>query len=301
MDQLASVLKELDQKIYYYPNPGNAGDSLIACATYQFFDRHNINYETVLDPEFDSTGKTIVYAGGGNFGGSNSRVARFIIKYKDFAKNIVILPHTIFGAEDLLSTLGNNCYLFCRENVSYEHVKTHATDANVYLHHDMVFTSEIRKLMNPTKKAILTHYFIKEITKRLANKKDDFGLGLNGFMTYSAFSIKQKLGFYNDTHNILYGFRTDVERTDIKLPEGNLDLSAILELSSCEPNLSQTSCSAFLSEIDKYDEVHTNRLHMAIAAAMLGKRVKLFSNNYYKIKAIYDYSLKNIYTNIEWC
>jgi hypothetical protein len=47
--------------------------------------------------------------------------------------------------------------------------------------------------------------------------------------------------------------------------------------------------------------VHTNRLHVAIGAMKLGKSVKLYGNNYFKIRAIYDYSIKDKYQNVEWC
>ena len=44
-DELVVLIQQLGGKVNYLPNPGNAGDSLIACATYQFFERNNIEYK----------------------------------------------------------------------------------------------------------------------------------------------------------------------------------------------------------------------------------------------------------------
>ena len=44
-DELVVLIQQLSGKINYLPNPGNAGDSLIACATYQFFERNIDNSE----------------------------------------------------------------------------------------------------------------------------------------------------------------------------------------------------------------------------------------------------------------
>jgi exopolysaccharide biosynthesis predicted pyruvyltransferase EpsI len=65
---LAAFFHNLQEKIYFLPNPGNAGDSLIAAATFQFFDKHSIVYEVVTNDNFDSSGKIVAYGGGGNCG-----------------------------------------------------------------------------------------------------------------------------------------------------------------------------------------------------------------------------------------
>jgi exopolysaccharide biosynthesis predicted pyruvyltransferase EpsI len=42
----------------------------------------------------------------------------------------------------------------------------------------------------------------------------------------------------------------------------------------------------------KYKKIDTDRLHVAIGATLLEKKVTLFPNSYYKNKAVYDYSLR---------
>lgn len=53
----------------------------------------------------------------------------------------------------------------------------------------------------------------------------------------------------------------------------------------------ETEWDAFVREIAEYDEVKTNRLHVAIVATMLGKKVTLYPNSYFKNRAVYEHSL----------
>ncbi|MCP4005227.1 MAG: polysaccharide pyruvyl transferase family protein, partial [bacterium] len=64
---IPSYLKSLAAKpLYYMPNGGNAGDALIAQATYQMLGDHQIEYE-IVSPRDDLTDQVVAYGGGGNF------------------------------------------------------------------------------------------------------------------------------------------------------------------------------------------------------------------------------------------
>lgn len=67
---LCAFLKERCQgEVLYIPNPGNAGDALIAAATYQVLDDLGINYLIKRhkdDMESDVSGRVVIYGGGGN-------------------------------------------------------------------------------------------------------------------------------------------------------------------------------------------------------------------------------------------
>lgn len=54
----------------------------------------------------------------------------------------------------------------------------------------------------------------------------------------------------------------------------------------------------FLRLISLYDEIHTDRLHICIAAIVLGIKVNLYPGNYFKIKAIYDSSISTNFSNV---
>ncbi|NHK26905.1 polysaccharide pyruvyl transferase family protein [Parvularcula flava] len=67
------------------------------------------------------------------------------------------------------------------------------------------------------------------------------------------------------------------------VPGGNVDLSLEGDHMS--------NGDDFLSRIAAYETVVTDRLHVAIGACIVGRKVRLITGNYFKIRAIYDASL----------
>lgn len=78
-------------------------------------------------------------------------------------------------------------------------------------------------------------------------------------------------------------FRHDNEASFGRLPEGfeNQDAS---HGSHREPE-------KLLDFIARFDEIHTDRCHGAISAALMGRRVFFYRNSYFKNQAIYEHSL----------
>lgn len=88
-----------------------------------------------------------------------------------------------------------------------------------------------------------------------------------------------------------YFFRTDRERSsDNSLPKNNRDIS--------KEGTEQTPINKFLNSISKYSEVHTDRLHVSIAAALMGRSVHLYANSYFKNQSIYESSLSDAFPNV---
>jgi CDP-glycerol glycerophosphotransferase len=56
----------------------------------------------------------------------------------------------------------------------------------------------------------------------------------------------------------------------------------------------------FLRYLDQFEHILTDRLHVAIGGALLGKQVTVLSGSYFKIKAIYRSSIAGIFDNIEF-
>lgn len=92
----------------------------------------------------------------------------------------------------------------------------------------------------------------------------------------------------NDGSGTLVALRTDMEsaRPSGSLPDGNHDLSV----------LGDHMCNAetLYQWIRPFEHVVTDRLHVSIAAAFLGKHVTLHANNYPKIRDIYHASLSKV-------
>jgi len=79
-------------------------------------------------------------------------------------------------------------------------------------------------------------------------------------------------------------FRLDKESVLETLPEPNMDLSY--------QGYATKPLDELIDALQRYGQINTDRLHIAICAALLGRQVRLFPNSYYKNKAVYDYSLK---------
>ena len=77
-------------------------------------------------------------------------------------------------------------------------------------------------------------------------------------------------------------YRTDKESVLSVVPESNLDISY-----ACN------SLDEWLWTIARHAAVKTDRAHVMIAAALLGKRVDYWTSSYHKVPSIADYALKS--------
>ena len=80
----------------------------------------------------------------------------------------------------------------------------------------------------------------------------------------------------------LVAYRTDRESALSVTPEGNHDISRLC-----------SSLDDWLWTIARYAHVKTDRAHVMIAAALLGKDVDYWTSSYHKVPAIADYALKS--------
>lgn len=247
----------INQKVYFVPNPGNAGDAFIAYSTFYLFDELGINYEVIQSESISLTDETIFFSGGGNLvEGKYDHLYNKIKRYLDNNK-CILLPHTIFGYQDLIRETNNNLTIFCREKVSYELCMLNgANKDNLYLSDDMAF------------------YF------------PDSEL--------SEFRIKGS--------GRAYCIRTDGESSkQIYIKDSNRDISYSWngELWS-NFLLSKYVTFSLASYLCQFDEIETDRLHIAILAAKLNRKVIFYPNNYYKNRAVYENSIANTYKNVHF-
>lgn len=291
----------VDEPFYYWQNQGNAGDALMATATFDLFDSLGLNYSAVFptkDTSVDFAGKVLVLAGGGNFteGGYNN-YAKIVAQWNQKVKRLIVLPHTVSGNEALLSTLGDNVDIICREQISYDHVSAHARNANVYLAHDMAFSLDVPKILSRR------HSYPAMLARRAVSAV----LRLKARRNYpkTRFILQDRHDFAELRRNankdgVLNVFRVDIEKTDIEIPEGNIDLSLRFEYGLVSRPLIEYMTSQVFAYLNHFHTVRTNRLHISIAASLLGKIVELYPNNYYKIRSVYEQSLKDRFPNVVW-
>ena len=88
--------------------------------------------------------------------------------------------------------------------------------------------------------------------------------------------------FVRTGEGVLVAYRSDKESATGRVPEDNNDISA-----TCE------SLDQWLWTIARHRTVKTDRAHVMIAAALLGKRVDYKASSYHKVPAIARYSLKD--------
>lgn len=127
-------------------------------------------------------------------------------------------------------------------------------------------------------------------------------LNINGIVEqlreHSAFKpVIQKIDRYfkinpTSTANFIRCDKESISTPKFKQP--NLDLSSLFFFSPVNDFEAAIACvSIFLYAIRHYDIIITNRLHVAIGAYWLNKKIELYDNSYHKIKNIYDFTLKN--------
>ena len=86
--------------------------------------------------------------------------------------------------------------------------------------------------------------------------------------------------YKRDGTGSLYAYRNDLEKKGYAIPADNNDISA-------------TCCTVreWLGVIASHDVIYTDRAHVTIASAMLGKHVYYRPSNYHKIPGIAEFSL----------
>lgn len=245
------------KKIRYCANGGNAGDAIIAFATYQLFEKLHLSFKTMLSTE-KTANEIIFFSGGGNLIENFYNDAYYFLQQNlSQNKEIIILPHTIFGYAEIFSHKAPaNLIVICREQQSYDRLVTAGFPLKqLYIAPDLAFTLP---------SSLFTSYKMQKNCTGVANC-----------------------------------FRTDGEQTNIIKPTDNRDISfswnghlwANVDLAKYV----SLSLAAYLSP---FAEVRTNRLHIAILAALMGKQVFLYPNSYWKNKAIYEYTIQQHFPNV---
>lgn len=291
-----------NEDIVYIPDPGNAGDSVMATATYQLFDKLGLRYAL---PRFGKLAhielkdKVVIYGGGGNLTGAaerfSSRVSHLVHAK---AKRYVILPHTIKSVTPLLQAFGPNVDVICREAVSYAYVRDTATRANVFLMDDIAFSLDVADVMRGAPILSPTARLASFAISKLFSDKN-----IPVFdQVLRTFRLNQTKAQFRDrlASTELYCFRTDGEKTDIAIPASNIDLSDVFEFGVETKDVAYLSTREVLAFLGQFKTIHTNRLHMAISGALLGLDVRFYANNYYKCRAVYEQSLKDKFPNVRW-
>lgn len=306
--EIFDYLKELTEKrVYYCPNPGNAGDSAIAVGTYQLFECAGLSPEVVRwNEDFDSTDKTIIYGGGGNLAVSYSEACEFIKRHHQGAKKLIVFPQTVQGNGALLRKLGSNVDIFCRERRSFEWVRQQSPRASIYLSDDLAFHLNAKQIVAESEISAWTlarwivQRPIRGIWERIIAKfEGGRHVALRPAFRQGGHALLRLMRSGSTTH--LFAFRTDREKVETPPPGGNVDISRVFPYGTAPRSSARHATQAALAYLDRFDQITTNRLHICIMAALLDKKVDFYANSYFKNKAVFEFSIEGRYPNVSWC
>lgn len=273
--------------VYFKTHSGNAAEAVIGLSAIRLFERNGINYK-FADWDSDLSGETVFFGGGGNLIKNSVHSAKFISKCHARVKELVLLPQTIDGNEELLSSLGSNVIVFCRERKSYEYIKTYSQIKSVFLTDDLAFDLDLNQnlIRQNSPNTIVRIAPSKTVLKALIKKQKT-----------PNFFVRRI-----DVSKTLNAFREDGEIAGYDLPDGNIDLSfwCNQKVEMLSRSVVKESSARLISTINKFDVIRTDRLHIAIVAAKLDKRVDLFNNNYENNKNVFDYSIKGVFPKVTW-
>ena len=266
-----------DEEIIFLPGPGNAGDGLINLGTYKFLERLGIKHRWGSYLE-SYPGKVVLHCGGGALvsiypGGEN-----ILRRNADVAKALILLPHTIRSYGDYLQSLGPNCTLFAREAISHDYLLSHRGKANIGRAPDMAFVLSDQDIR--AEPWSFDHLWQPEIRGPWARMVVKFLLR----------SRKEET---------LHAMRTDKESKIYK--GGDADLTGMFSPGNMRRDQCATAIKTIRLITKAYDEVVTDRLHMSILAAIMGKNVTLIDNSYGKNKSMFEASMRDYFPHMRFC
>lgn len=266
----------------YVPNEGNAGDALIASGTWQFFEDCGLHVQTCRRRQI-RPGDVVIYSGGGNLVPEYRRCARLLETcLRRDVHAAVVLPHTIRGHERLLARLDGRFTLVCRERVSARHVAHHAPQARLLQAPDMALW------LDPTRLA-------QRCRQDAQRRPSWLGLLIGGNLWRYA---RWRRGLAHVATQMRDGalvvMRSDVEAPNDATGNPMLDLSGLYGSAFRQRSEADLISRDLLDLVARADSVRTNRLHVGVAAALLGRPVTLMDNIYGKIRDVHDASLRGL-------
>lgn len=252
---------------------GNSGDLLIYKGLYKKLRDLNIRYEDIrYDKENVQFGKAeiVLMQGGSNVNdlwGSGTELLKNIISSCKLP--IIVAPQTYYFTRtdfpDIFKGSTQKIYLFCREEESYSRLKKLSLPGNVSIH-------------------------VSDDTAFYMEKEDFLSFGQHRVEKGKYYTL---LCFRGDHESV---FR-DAEGIGPKIIGTLREIVRNHNMEIVERDLSMDvhswiSFDYFVRYIQGAKIVITDRLHVAILAAILEKPTILFSGAYFKSKAVYEYTLK---------
>ena len=270
----------------YLANPGNAGDAAIASATMQMLRRAAASV-TCGSADDIAAGTDVIIGGGGNLVPYYNDVRDLLLTcLARKVRRCLLLSHTVRGHADVLAQLDDRFLLWCRDRPSFDFVTRHAPRAAVELAHDLVLELDIEELSR--RAAGWRHRMALLHDRRWLRKLVRWRLALARIRP--------------DARGTLCIMRYDVESVDLQQSRPGQDLMRHHGIRGYGPAADQITLDVVRC-IDRAQRVVTDRLHVSLIAALLGKPVCLVENSYGKLSAVWELALENwpAQKAVRWC
>jgi exopolysaccharide biosynthesis predicted pyruvyltransferase EpsI len=256
---LTDVFEELRGKnVCFVPNVGNAGNALIALGAFHAFRAAGLPMPPIVPA---------------------SR------KYEIEKYDLIVYP----GGGNLVLPY-TDCLLVLREVVRL------GKQAIVLPHSVNGYFDELVQMASHVR------IFCREHSSLVRLRAYGFPIERLALSPDLAFSIPQ--GFFrNEASRHGKGsancFRTDRESAFQAPPSNNVDISS----SWCGDlwhgeQFTESVCRSLAEYLAQYETIETDRLHVAILGAILGRKVTMYPNNYFKNSAVYQYSILPNFPNV---
>ena len=282
-----------------YPCHENIGDTLIWDGEIHFLrqTKHKCLFQSSFQTFFGQSisRKTIVCIhGGGNFGDLWGKIHSFQKKIIDFFPNnkVIILPQTVWyesqeniKADEVFFSMHPNVTMCARDNVSFKFMQEHFPKNKVLLVPDMAFFIDFDKFEKINTAKTERTLYAKRVDKELKNDSWPSFIPPNTEV-HDWPTFERNVPKYAFADHIVGWFNFWANKKGVKPVNHLIDL---IRTHFYRPQYIK-DCVKF---INPYDTIYSTRLHIAIASAMMGKKVYLMDNSYGKNFSFYDTWLAN--------
>ncbi len=282
-DSFVTFLQSVsDSKIFLCASAGNSGDLLLQKGLVTYLE--NKKHILVADAE---SADIIMIHGGANINDiwkeGIGLLKSMLQTYPD--TKIVVAPHTFefweTNFESILADATAQIHLFARERSSYDCLQSLNIPANIslYLSNDTAFLLEGTKYLDDLIASSTKSY----VLYAMRTDRESAILPLDLDRVPQNFFEKGKLILIN------WKLNRFIKHTNNGNTASN---KSILE------DISYLPYAEFVEKVQHASEIHTDRLHVGILAALLKKKVYLYPTKYAKVRGVYNQSLKQ-YTTVE--
>jgi exopolysaccharide biosynthesis predicted pyruvyltransferase EpsI len=238
----------------FLPNGGNLGDNLIAAATIQRLERAGVPWDFIRGRRREVISSDVLA-----FGGGGSLVPQYqggiecVRSLIGLGAPVVVLPQSCSGHEAFWRSVGE-VTVFCRDAQSLRHMQRFA-EVRALPAHDMAIGLDLSQ--DPFSA-------VRQLREAIAQRSE---------------------------RRSLSAFRGDLESARPHAPD-SLDVSVLADPPLATVASIYALACTFLAAIAVHSEVRTDRLHVAIAAGLLGIPTILSDTRFGKNRAVHEASLQ---------